>query len=161
MDQPSLYDAGVDAVVEDRRLDDRDANTVQQVIASESEVRELAREYLKLPPPLVVVESPLLKRKRRLRATAEHDAGRRGLVATWSREAFSFISIHDPVEGEWHDVPVSTAPRWARWEARKRKELYKAGDRRAYDRMATEMEEIWREEHPPDPDYIVEDHPLE
>ncbi len=46
-----------------------------------------------------------------------------GLAATWA-DAFGFISMHDPTTGEWWDVPWKDAPEWAKWEARKRKELY-------------------------------------
>lgn len=83
-----------------------------------------------------------------------------GLVAQWSRE-FGYISIHDPTTGEWHDISWKDAPEWAKWEARKRKELWKAGNRRAFDLKAAEMEEIWKAEHPEEEEGIVEEHPLE
>ena len=34
------------------------------------------------------------------------EADRRGLVIRWSREA-GYISFHDPLTGEWHDVKAS------------------------------------------------------
>ncbi len=70
-------------------------------------------------------------------------AGERGLVAKWSPKAFGFTSIHDPTTGEWHDLRTKDAPAWAKGEAMKRKELYKGGNRRAYDLRASEMREIW------------------
>ena len=89
------------------------------------------------------------------------EAQRLGLVATWSHE-FGFVSIHDPLTGEWHDLPVKDAPAWAISEAHKRKELYRDGNRKAYRLTACEMEEIWETEHLASEDEgIVEDHPLE
>ena len=35
-----------------------------------------------------------------------------GLVARWSRH-FGYISIHDPVDGTWHDLPTGDAPDWS------------------------------------------------
>jgi hypothetical protein len=67
------------------------------------------------------------------------------------------VSIFDPIEGEWHDVPYKAAPTWARWQARRRAELYRAGDRRAFERTSQEMQEIWHREHPVEEDYIVEE----
>src|SRR5215218_962191 len=61
-----------------------------------------------------------------------------GLVAAWSVE-FGFISVHDPTTGEWHDLHWKDAPGWARWEARKRKELYGAGNRKAHRLTSREM----------------------
>jgi hypothetical protein len=86
-----------------------------------------------------------------------------GLVAKWSK-TFGFISLHDPTTGEWHDLPTSTTPDWAKSEAFKRKELWKSGDRRAFDLTRAQIEEIWEEEHPPHEIHdlgIVEEHPLE
>src|SRR5687768_17421789 len=34
------------------------------------------------------------------------DADRRGFVARWSREP-GWISLHDPLTGEWHDWPAA------------------------------------------------------
>jgi len=68
-----------------------------------------------------------------------------GLVAVWSR-TFGYVSIHDPVFGEWHDVPVKEAPSWAKWEAGKRKELRKSGNKRAYRLTAKEIQEVWESE---------------
>jgi hypothetical protein len=68
-----------------------------------------------------------------------------GLVATWSIE-FGYISLHDLTSGEWHDIPTKEAPSWATWEARKRKELYKGGNRKAYRLTCREMEKVWEAE---------------
>jgi hypothetical protein len=91
----------------------------------------------------------------------EHrEVDRRGLIAKWSRE-FGYILVLDPTTGSWHDLHWKDAPGWARWEARKRKELWQAGNRCAFDLTATQMQEIWDAEHPPEPELgIVEDHPL-
>jgi hypothetical protein len=83
-----------------------------------------------------------------------------GLIAHWSYE-FGYVSLHDPTSGEWHDLPTKEAPSWAGWEARRRKQLYKDGNRKAYRLTAREMEEIWKAEHTSDPEGIVEDYPLE
>jgi hypothetical protein len=45
-------------------------------------------------------------------------------------------------------------------EARRRKEQYRGGNRRAYRLTSSEMEELWRAESPVD-EGIVEDYPLE
>ncbi len=131
----------------------------EPTIASVSEVRELAREHFNrhAPPD---AEPPLLKARRRLRAETS-GADRRGLVARWSR-VFGYIEIHDPTEGEWHDLPWKEAPSWSRWEARKRKDLAKFGDRRALDLPAGGIREIWEAENPPAVEEgIVEEHPVE
>ncbi len=83
-----------------------------------------------------------------------------GLIATWSRE-FGYISIHDPTTGEWHDVATKDAPDWAKREAFKRKELYRDGNRKAFRLTARDMEEVWEAERVPEPEGIVEDHPIE
>jgi hypothetical protein len=88
------------------------------------------------------------------------EAERLGLVATWSIE-FGYISIHDPTTGEWHDIPTKEAPDWAQWEARKRKELYKDGNRKAFRLTSREMSELWEAEYVPEPEGIVEEHPIE
>jgi hypothetical protein len=82
-----------------------------------------------------------------------------GLVATWSAE-FGYVSLHDPTTGEWHDLKTSIAPEWAVGEARKRKELYKSGNRRAYRLSARDMEDLWKSDQPPE-EGIVEDYPVE
>ena len=82
----------------------------------------------------------------RLREEARREAHQRGLVARWSRE-FGYISIHDPLTGEWHDLRTEDAPGWAKWEAGKRRELRRAGNRGAYDLTRAQMEEIWEAEH--------------
>jgi len=74
----------------------------------------------------------------------EHqEAAKRGLVARFSRD-FGYISLHDPGSGEWVEIPFKEAPGWAKREAFKRNELYKAGKRD--DLTAHEMEEIWASE---------------
>jgi hypothetical protein len=84
-----------------------------------------------------------------------------GLVASWSVE-FGFISMHDPTTGEWHDLRWKDAPGWARWEARKRKELYGDGNRKAHRLTSREIGEIWAAENPLSiEEGIVEDHPVE
>ncbi len=70
---------------------------------------------------------------------------KQGLVARWSVE-FGYISIHDPTAGEWHDLQTKDAPDWAVREARRRKELYKDGNRKAFRLTAREMEDIWEKE---------------
>jgi TubC N-terminal docking domain len=74
-----------------------------------------------------------------------HRASKLGLVAKWSRE-FGYISVHDPTTGEWHDLQAKDAPGWAKRESHKRKDLWRAGNKRAYWLTATEMEEIWEKE---------------
>src|SRR5215211_7760365 len=91
------------------------------LLSSISEVRELAREYFPLPPE----KPPRLRRRRPATRKQRVQAARRGLVAKWSAE-FGFISLHDPGSGAWHDVPTMEAPGWAKWEVRKRKQLYRA-----------------------------------
>lgn len=88
------------------------------------------------------------------------DAGRLGLVASWSVE-FGFVSVHDPTTGEWWDLPTKDVTDWAVREARKRKELYRDGNRKAYRLTASEMSKIWDEERTPDEEGIVEEHPVE
>ena len=85
-----------------------------------------------------------------------------GLAAKWSIE-FGYISMHDPLSGEWHDLPTKEAPSWAKWEAGKRKELNKAGNHRASRLTSRELERIWEEERVPTPpeEGIVEEHPVE
>ncbi len=106
----------------------------------------------------VSIIATLLGEARRPADGHRHEAHRRGLVARWSRE-FGFISIHDPTTGEWHDLKTEDAPGWAKREAHKRRELRRAGDRRAYDLTRAQMEEIWEAEHPDLEEGIVEDHP--
>ena len=86
------------------------------------------------PPPLTASPQDLAQ------------AARTGLCAMWARE-FSYVAIHDPTTGEWHDLPVKDAPAWAKNEAFKRKELWKAGTRRLLSRE--EMEEVWADEVAP------------
>ena len=60
-----------------------------------------------------------------------------GLIATWSVE-FGYVSLHDSTTGEWWDLRTTDAPGWAMGEARRRKELYKSGNQRAYRLTARE-----------------------
>jgi hypothetical protein len=83
-----------------------------------------------------------------------------GLVAMWSGE-FGYVSLHDPTTNEWHDLQVKDAPGWALGEARRRKELARAGDRTAYRLSSREMERLWRGAQPIEEEGITEDHPLE
>jgi hypothetical protein len=39
------------------------------------------------------------------------EADRRGLVIKWSTEP-SYIALHDPTTGEWHEVRASECPPW-------------------------------------------------
>jgi TubC N-terminal docking domain len=85
-----------------------------------------------------------------------------GLIAAWSKAEFGYVSLHDPTTGEWHDVATKNAPGWAKWECRKRKELYKAGDARASRLSSKQMSEIWEDEHPDlEEEGIIEDHQIE
>jgi hypothetical protein len=88
------------------------------------------------------------------------DAAQLDLVATWSAE-FGYVSIHDPIEGVWWDVQVKDAPGWALSEARKRKELYKSGYRKALRLTSREMGEIWEAERSDLEVGYVDEHPLE
>ena len=83
-----------------------------------------------------------------------------GLVAKWSGE-FGYISVHDPTVGEWHDLQIKDATGWSLGEARKRKELYRSGNRKAYRLTSREMEKLWEADHPVVEEGIIEDHPLE
>jgi hypothetical protein len=109
----------------------------------------------------VLSEPPVEEVPRFVRQEFER-ASELGLAAKWSME-FGYISMHDPLSGEWHDLPTKKAPSWAKWEAGKRKELDKAGNRRAYRLTSRELQRIWEEERvlaPPE-EGIVEEHPLE
>jgi hypothetical protein len=83
-----------------------------------------------------------------------------GLVARWSYE-FGYVSVHDPCTGEWHDLRVSDTPKWAKREAHKRKELYRGGNYRAYRLTSREIGEMLKLKRAPEPEGIVEDHPIE
>ena len=89
------------------------------------------------------------------------EAGRFGLIASWSVE-FGFISIHDPTTGEWWDLHWKDAPEWSRWEAKKRKQLYKDGNRRAHRLTSREIGEVWAAEGELSAEEgIVEEYPVE
>lgn len=92
--------------------------------------------------------------------TTRDKASTLGLIAMWSRE-FGYISLHDPTTGTWHDLRTGDAPDWAVREARKRRELRKAGNNKAYRLTSREMEEIRVAELVPGGDGIVEDYPVE
>ncbi len=83
-----------------------------------------------------------------------------GLVATWSVD-FGFVSMHDPTSGEWHDLPTKEAPEWAAREARKRKELYRDGNRKAFRLTSREIGKILEAVRPVEEEGIVEEHPVE
>ena len=106
---------------------------------------------------------PAAKRKTPKTRTDKTDktseGARLGLIATWSAE-FGYVSLHDPTTGEWHDLKTTVAPEWAVGEARRRKELYKSGNRRAYRLSARDMEEVWKSGQLPE-EGIVEDYPVE
>src|SRR5215213_9744101 len=87
-------------------------------------------------------------------------AAKLGLVAMWSRR-YGYVSIHDPTTGEWHDLRTEDAPRWAVGEARRRKELCRDGNLRAYQLNSRETEKIWRDKHAPADVGIVEEFPVE
>ncbi len=105
-------------------------------------------------------ENPPAPIKRASKTSETTEAERLGLIATWSAE-FGFVSLHDPTTGEWYDLQVKDAPGWAVGEARRRKELYKEGNRKALRLTSREMEQIWKAERPADEVGIVEEHPLE
>jgi hypothetical protein len=100
---------------------------------------------------------PLTAKTAKTPETSEADE--LGLVATWSSE-FGYVSIHDPTEGVWWDLKTTDAPGWAVSEARKRKELYRGGNRKAYRLTSRAIKEIWESEQPPE-EGIVEDPPVE
>ncbi len=103
--------------------------------------------------------STLITRPDKTDKTPEADA--LGLAASWSGE-FGFISIHDPTTGEWWDLHWKDAPEWSRWEAKKRKQLYKGGNRRAHRLTSQEMARIWEAENRSSREEgIVEEHPVE
>jgi hypothetical protein len=84
---------------------------------------------------------PFVKtRQERIRGEAD----RLGLIATLSHK-YGYISVHDPTSGDWHDLPTTEAPDWAKREAFKRKELRKLGD--VTDLLTrAELEELWERE---------------
>ena len=55
----------------------------------------------------------LLERERR----RLEEADRRGLVIRWAKEP-SYVAIHDPTTGEWHEVAASGCPPWVLEDAR-------------------------------------------
>src|SRR5215208_1050816 len=122
----------------------------------------MARSYLdRLEHHLAETEEPDSGTGRTGKTTNGYKAGAEslGMIATWAYE-FGYVSIHDPTTGEWWDVATKEAPPWALNEARRRKELYKDGNRRAYRLTSREVEELWEAEQPPD-EGIVEDYPIE
>ena len=66
-----------------------------------------------------------------------------GLIARWARDR-GYVSLHDPVSGEWYDVTYQDCPGWAKREAGKRSALRKAGDCHLYTRE--EFEALLEEE---------------
>ncbi len=139
--------------------DEEDANAGDR-IRSDGEVFEIARACLGRSAPVEDSGAApgFIARSRERRAQR---AGEVGLVARWSKK-FGFVSVHDPTTGEWHDVGWKVAPSWAKWEARKRKELSRSGDVRAYDLPASSIREIWEAENRSSGEEgIVEEHPVE
>jgi hypothetical protein len=119
-------------------------------------MRDGFQEALDALDKLETPESPTAKTAKTAKTP---EADELGLVATWSVE-FGYVSIHDPVEGVWWDLKTTDAPGWAVGEARRRKELYKSGNRRAYRLTAHDMEELWKNDQPAE-EGIVEDYPVE
>ncbi len=111
--------------------------------------------------PKVEGENPEARQTQAAKTAKTIEADELGLITTWSSH-FGFISMHDPATGEWHDLHWKDVPEWARWEAKKRKELYKEGDRRAHRLTSREIAEIWATENQSaEEDGIVEEHPVE
>ena len=52
--------------------------------------------------PVEPTEEQLAERRRR----KLEEAGRRGLLVRWS-EYPTWLTLHDPLTGEWHDLPAS------------------------------------------------------
>jgi len=127
------------------------------IIQSERQVFDLAREHFDLQAPDSCRRDCDGRRADHLRVGG--GGHHRGLVARWSK-AFGYIAIHDPITGQWHDLPTKDAPDWARREAHKRKELWRGGNKQAFDLARAQMEEIWEAEHPPEEEGIVEEHPI-
>ncbi len=121
----------------------------------------IARPTSRVTPEIVAA---LRERKGEVIHTLHPETARAaelGLVSRWAR-TLGFVSIHDPTSGEWHDLQVADAPDWATREARKRKELYREGNRKAYRLTASEMSEmseIWETDH--HEEGIVEEYPVE
>jgi len=147
MNQPSLF--------EKAQRDGDYSEDESSLLSSIAEVRELAREYF----PHQSIEPERIRQAREARAR-NSGAHRVGMVAKYAR-ARGYISIFDPLNAEWHDVEFKDAPPWAKWEARKRAELYRGGDRHAYDLTSAQIHEIWVLEHPLEDEGIVDEHPLD
>lgn len=146
--QPSFFDEPAEEVL-------CSSGKIQDI----EEVFALARECLGLSSSEDDPVPPVLAR---VRARRLEKAGELGLVAKWAsyKKAKGHVSVHDPTSGEWHEMPWKAAPSWARWEASKRSDLYKAtDDGRAFDLTASEMRQIW-EEHALEEEVIVEEHEL-
>jgi hypothetical protein len=62
---------------------------------------DLAKGVVQKAPPKRTREELVERRRRKL-----EEAGRRGLVVRWS-EYPDWIALHDPLSGEWHEVPAS------------------------------------------------------
>jgi hypothetical protein len=117
-------------------------------------------DLLKPPPGSLSTpgDGPPNEYVRRMREARASRAAARGLTVKWSRE-FGFLELHDPLTGEVHEIATEDAPAWAKWEASRRKTLYRIGRGDAYDLTSAQMAQIWAEEHPvPVDEGIVEDH---
>jgi hypothetical protein len=90
-----------------------DPAPLDDVIANEAEVRELAREYFDLPD----AEPPLLKAKREQAARA-NGAHLRGMVAKWApyETAKGHVSIHVYKSGNLHAYDLTSAQMEEIWQ---------------------------------------------
>jgi hypothetical protein len=141
----------------------REAHLEESTTGAPENLQTLKRLTPKTPKTIPEVSGSAQTRAPKTPKTTsgyKNEAAERGLVATWAA-TFGYVSIHDPVTGEWHDMKTADAPDWAKAEAFKRKDLYRSGDRRAYRLTAREMEEIWEAEHPMPEEGIVEEIPIE
>ena len=77
-------------------------------------------------------------------------AAQMGLCSMWARGEFGYVSVHDPLTGEWHSLPTKDAnfgdAPWMISEAQRRKRLWRAGNRNAYRLNREQMEQRWDEE---------------
>jgi hypothetical protein len=62
---------------------------------------EMARKVIEAAPLKPSEESLAERRRRKL-----EEAGRRGLLVRW-REYPTWLTLHDPLTGEWHDLLAS------------------------------------------------------
>jgi hypothetical protein len=67
-----------------------------------SDYLELAKKAIEEAPAKLSEEEFVARRRRRI-----EEACRRGLVVRWS-EYPTWIALHDPLSGDWHELPAST-----------------------------------------------------